>query len=201
MKKNYILVISCILLLITCSDDAVDQQTNFVEIEIPEYYGTYLYNDNDCGGSDIQYATISDDGITFFDFLGDNCDDTVSCYFQDFYELTEVTSDTFLIITHEGSNITNGEVYLTGDSVITVSFDGITGHETYTWGKIKDDFYSFTPVCDQAYGYTKDAADMMIYAVSDGGDLLWKNYIHGGIWDLASSEHVINKRIHEMTKI
>ncbi|MBT4053894.1 MAG: hypothetical protein HN815_02230, partial [Candidatus Marinimicrobia bacterium] len=51
MKKNYILVISCILLLITCSDDAVDQQTNFVEIEIPEYYGTYLYNDNDCGGS------------------------------------------------------------------------------------------------------------------------------------------------------
>ena len=187
MKKNYILVISCILLLITCSDDAVDQQTNFVEIEIPEYYGTYLYNDNDCGGSDIQYATISDDGITFFDFLGDNCDDTVSCYFQDFYELTEVTSDTFLIITHEGSNITNGEVYLTGDSVITVSFDGITGHETYTWGKIKDDIYSFTPVCDQAYGYTKDAADMMIYAVSDGGDLLWKNYIHGGIWDLASS--------------
>jgi len=58
MKKNYILVISCILLLITCSDDAVDQQTNFVEIEIPEYYGTYLYNDNDCGGSDIQYATM-----------------------------------------------------------------------------------------------------------------------------------------------
>ena len=111
----------------------------------------------------------------------------MSCYVQDSYELTEVTSDTFLIITHEGSNITNGEVYLTGDSVITVSFDGITGYETYTWDKIKDAIYSFTPVCDQEYGYTKDATDMMVYAVNDGGDLLWKNYIHGGIWDLASS--------------
>jgi len=27
----------------------------------------------------------------------------------------------------------------------------------------------------------------MVYAVSDNGDLLWKNYIHGGIWDLGSS--------------
>jgi hypothetical protein len=77
MKKYYILVISFIFLLITCSDDSADQQMDLSEIDIPEYYGTYLYNDEDCSGSDIQYATITENGITFFDFLGDNCDDTV----------------------------------------------------------------------------------------------------------------------------
>ena len=118
MKKNYILGISFFFLFMTCSDDSADQQKDLSEIDIPEYYGTYLYNDEDCSHSDIQYATINENGITFFDFLGDNCDDTVKCYSEDIYELTEVTSDTFLIITYEGSNITNGEVYLTGDSVI-----------------------------------------------------------------------------------
>jgi len=188
MKKNFILVFSIPFLLNTCSDDKANPQINPPpEVDIPNYYGTYLYKDNDCSTSDIQYATLDENGITFFDFLGDNCDDTVSCYAKDSYELTEVTSDTFLIITHEGSNITDGEVYLSGDTLITVSFEGITGNETYTWDKIKDDIYLFAPLCDQYYGYNKDAADMMVYAVTDGGDLLWKNYIHGGIWDLASS--------------
>ena len=187
MKKNYILVISCILLLITCSDDAVDQQTNFVEIEIPEYYGTYLYNDNDCGGSDIQYATFDENGIAFFDYLGDGCDDTVSCYAQDSYELTEVTADTFLIVSQDGSYITDGELYLNGDSSITLFYEGNNGPVEYFWEKINDDIFSFDPICDQEYENTKDIADMMVYAVSDNGDLLWKNYLHEGIWDLGSA--------------
>jgi len=45
---------------------------------IPEtnsiHFGTYLYEDEDCSGSDIQYATFDSEGITFFDYLGDNCD-------------------------------------------------------------------------------------------------------------------------------
>ena len=187
MKKYYILVISCILLLITCSDDAVDQQKDLSEIDIPEYYGTYLYNDNDCDGADIQYATISYDGIVFFDFLGDNCDDTVSCYVQDFYELTELTADTFLIVSQDGSYITDGELYLDGDSSITLSYEGNNGPVEYSWDKIKDDIFSFDPICDQEYENTKDIADMMVYAVSNDGDLLWKNYLHEGIWDLGSS--------------
>ena len=187
MKKYYILVISFIFLLITCSDDSADQQKELSEIDIPTYFGTYLYNDEDCSGSDIQYATISENGITFFDFLGDNCDDTVSCYAQDSYELTEVTADTFLIVSQDGSYITGGELYLKGDSSITLSYEDNNGPVEYSWDKIKDEIYSFTPVCDQEYGYTKNKADMMVYAVNDDGDLLWKNYIHGGIWDLASS--------------
>ena len=142
MSKNIVIIFSILFYLISCSDEKADSHSDFPEIDIPDYYGTYLYDDEDCSGSDIQYATLNENGITFFDFLGDNCDDTVKCYSKDIYELTEVTSDTFLIITHEGSNITNGEVYLTGDSVITVSFDGITGYETYTWNKIKDTIYS-----------------------------------------------------------
>jgi hypothetical protein len=187
INRITLLFIPFIFVLIACSDDSVDQQTDLAEIEIPEYFGTYLYNDNDCGGSDIQYATITENGITFFDFLGDNCDDTVSCYAKDSYELTEVTADTFLIVSQDGSYIMGGELYLNVDSSITLSYEDNNGPVEYSWEKIKDDISSFTPLCDQEYENTKDIADMMVYAVSDNGDLLWKNYIHGGIWDLGSS--------------
>jgi hypothetical protein len=186
-RITLLLFIPFIFLLVTCTEDAADPQSDVVPIDLPSYYGTYLYNDNDCGGSDIQYATISDDGITFFDFLGDNCDDTVSCYAQDSYELTEVTADTFLIVSQDGSYISDGELYLNGDSSITLSYEYNNGPVEYSWDKIKDDIYSFIPVCDQEYESTKDIADMMVYAVTDEGDLIWKNYIHGGIWDLGSS--------------
>ena len=187
MKKYFILIFSFLFILLTCSDDSADQQKDLSEIDFKVYYGTYLYNDNDCSGSDIQYATISDNGITFFDFLGDNCDDTVSCYAQNSYELTEVTADTFLIVSQDGSYITDGELYLNGDSSITLSYEDNNGPVEYSWDKIKDDIYSFTPLCDQEYENTKDLADMMVYAVSDNGELLWKNYLHEGIWDLGSS--------------
>ena len=187
MKKYYILVISFIFLLITCSDDAADPQSDVVPIDLPSYYGTYLYNDNDCGGYDIQYATLDENGITFFDYLGDDCDDTVSCYAKDSYELTEVTADTFLIVSQDGSYITGGELYLKGDSSITLSYEENNVHIEYSWKKFKDDIYSFTPLCNQEYENTKDLVDMMIYAVSDDGNLLWESYLHEGIWDLGTS--------------
>ena len=151
------------------------------------HFGTYLYEDIDCSGSDIQYATIDQNGITLIDYLGDSCDDTVDCYSSNTYGLTELSQDTFLIISEEGSSITNGEIYMHGDRSLTLTYEGNNGPVEYSWDKIKDEIYSFTPVCDQEYGYTKNKADMMVYAVNDDGDLIWKNYIHGGIWDLASS--------------
>ena len=101
MAKNIVLIFSILFYHISCSDEEADPHSDFPEIDIPDYYGTYLYDDEDCSGSDIQYATLNENGITFFDFLGDNCDDTVQCYSEDIYELTEITSDTFLIITHD----------------------------------------------------------------------------------------------------
>ena len=187
MTKNIVLMFSIIFLHITCSDDISDPISSEIPIEAPTFFGTYLYNDNDCGGSDIQYATFDENGIAFFDYLGDGCDDTVSCYAQDSYELTEVTADTFLIVSQDGSYITDGELYLDGDSSITLSYEGNNGPVEYSWEKIKDDIFSFDPICDQEYENTKDIADMMVYAVNNDGDLLWKNYIHGGIWDLGSS--------------
>jgi hypothetical protein len=186
-RITLLLFIPCILLLITCTEDAADPQSDVVPIDLPSYYGTYLYNDDDCSGSDIQYATISDNGITFFDFLGDNCDDTVSCYAQDSYELTEVTTDTFLIVSQDGSYITGGELYLNADSSITLSYEDNNGPVEYSWEKIKDDIYTFTPLCDQEYENTKDIVDIIVYAVSDNGDLLWETYVHQGIWDLGFS--------------
>ena len=82
-------------------------------------------------------------------------------------------------------------MYLYGDSSITLSYEDNNGPVEYSWDKIKDDIYSFTPVCDQEYGYTKDAADMMVYAVNDGGDLLWKNYIHGGHTEIVITKNQI----------
>ncbi|MBT3517919.1 MAG: hypothetical protein HN716_07435, partial [Candidatus Marinimicrobia bacterium] len=83
MTKNIVLMFSIIFLHITCSDDISDPISSEIPIEAPTFFGTYLYNDNDCGGSDIQYATFDENGIAFFDYLGDGCDDTVSCYAQD----------------------------------------------------------------------------------------------------------------------
>ncbi len=172
--------------LITCSDDSGKVMVN-PSIEIKPYFGTYLYEDSQCSGADIQYATIDESGVSFFDFLGDNCDDTTDCYSFDLYEIVEVSSDTLLIMTDGDSDIDNGMILLDSDSLMIVSYVGSNGPEEYSWKKIKDDIYSFTPLCDEEYQNTKDIADILVYAVSDNGDLLWKNYIHGGIWDLGSS--------------
>ena len=84
--------------LITCSDDSGKVTVN-PNIEIKPYFGTYLYEDSQCSGADIQYVTIDESGVSFFDFLGDNCDDTTDCYSFDLYEIVEVSSDTLLIMT------------------------------------------------------------------------------------------------------
>ena len=172
--------------LITCSDESSETMVSSTS-EILPYFGTYLYEDGQCSGSDIQYATIDEGGVSFYDFLGDNCDDTVGCYLAHFYELMEHSEDTLLIMADGDSELNNGMIVLESDSLIIVSYDGSSGPQEHSWKKIKDDIYSFTPLCDQDYQNTKDIADILVYAVSDNGDLLWKNYIHGGIWDLGSS--------------
>ena len=45
----------------------------------------------------------------------------------------------------------------------------------------------FTPLCDQEYENTKDIVDIIAYAVSDEGNLLWETYLHEGIWDVGTS--------------
>ena len=160
---------------------------NSPDIETEPYYGSYLFKDFDCSGYDIQYLTIDINGISFFDYLGDLCDDKVNCYSSQSFELIESSVDTILIISNEDSEISNGLVHIVSDSSILVSYDGINESVEHSWEKIKDKIYSFTPLCDQEYENTKDLADMMVYAVSDNGDLLWKNYLHEGIWDLGSS--------------
>ena len=177
----YLFVIS--LFLWSCSDDSIEQKSEYYSI----HFGTYLYQDEDCSGDDIQYATFNSKGITFFDYLGDNCDDTTECYSMDTYELTEITQDSFLIVLDNVNTITDGLININEDSTMVVSYSRDSGPEEYKWDKISEDILSFTPTCEEEYPYTKDIADMLVYAVSDEGDLLWKNYIHGGIWDLASS--------------
>ncbi|HIB31704.1 MAG TPA: hypothetical protein EYO45_01160 [Candidatus Marinimicrobia bacterium] len=183
--KIFFLILGFIF-FITCSENG-SSNTNSTDIEIMPYYGTYLYQDKQCSGSDIQYTIIDENGISFFDFLGDNCDDTVECYSVQTFDLMEMSSDTLLIMADEESDVTNGIVYIASDSLIIVSYDSNNGTAEYHWEKIKDEIYSFTPICDQEYQNTKDIADILVYAVSDNGYLLWKNYLHGGIWDLGSA--------------
>ena len=187
MTKYFVLVFSFLFILITCTEDTADPQSDVVPIDLPSYYGTYLYNDDDCGGSDIQYLTIDIDGVSIFDFLGDSCDDTVSCYSIKVFDISESSIDSILNMSNEDSDISNGIVQIISDSLIVVSYDHSNEHLEFTCGKITDDISSFTPLCDQEYENTKDIADMMVYAVSDNGDLLWKNYLHEGIWDLGSA--------------
>ena len=67
---------------------------NSPDIETEPHYGTYLLKDFDCSGYDIQYLTIDENGISFFDYLGDLCDDTVNCYSSQSFELIESSLDT-----------------------------------------------------------------------------------------------------------
>ena len=113
--------------LINCSNESSEPNSDMPSADWLPYYGTYLYDDNDCGGQDIQYATLDQNGISFFDFLGDGCDDTVECYAANIYELTELSEDTFLIIPNDGSGITNGELYLDGDSSFTLTYESSNG--------------------------------------------------------------------------
>ena len=165
----YLFVIS--LFLWSCSYDSIEQKSEYYSI----HFGTYLYQDEDCSGDDIQYATFDSKGITFFDYLGDNCDDTTECYSMDTYELTEITQDSFLIVLDNVNTIPDGLININEDSTMVVSYSRDSGPEEYKWDKISEDILSFTPTCEEEYPYTKDIADMLVYAVSDGGDLLWKN--------------------------
>ena len=171
---------------LSCSKDG-SGSVNSSDAEIQPYFGTYSLQDVDCSGSDIQYLIIDIDGVSIFDFLGDSCDDTVSCYSIKVFDISESSIDSILNISNDDSGISNGLVQIISDSLIVVSYNYSNEYLKLTFGKIKDDISSFTPLCDQEYENTKDIADMMVYAVSDNGDLLWKNYLHEGIWDLGSS--------------
>ena len=96
---------------------------NSSDAEIQPYFGTYLLQDVDCSGSDIQYLKIDIDGVSIFDFLGDSCDDTVSCYSIKDFDISESSIDTILNISNEDSDISNGLVQIISDSLLVVSYD------------------------------------------------------------------------------
>ena len=113
--------------------------------------------------------------------IGDSCDDTVECYLVESFDIAESSIDTVFNFSGENVNVSNGSVHIISDSLIVISYDQDNERVEYSWGKIEDEIYSFTPLCDQEYENTKNIADMMVYAVSDNGDLLWENYLHEGI--------------------
>ena len=184
-SKNIFLLI-IFTYFISCSKDE-NISVNSPDIEIEPYDGTYLLKDKDCSGEDIQYLTIYNNKISIFDYLGDICDDTVNCYSSDVFALIESSEDTILNIADEDDEIVNGSLHIVSDTLISVYYDTVDQSEKNDWEKNGDEIYSFSPLCDQKYDNTKDIVDMMIYAVSDEGDLLWETYLHEGIWDLGSS--------------
>ena len=185
MNKFFLLALFSLFLLMSCSESSTDMVEEDSQNKSLPYFGTYLYIDTECGGQDIQYATIDNEGITFFDLLSDGCDDTVECYTKDLYELAEISSDTFLIIPEDEHGIENAELYIASDTAFTITYQSSNGTiKSYNWEKVKDEIYLFNPICDQDYGNTKDIADILVYAVSNDGGLIWKNYIDGGLWDI-----------------
>ena len=132
---NKIIITILVLFFFSCSDNSPGRQVeNTSTISLP-YYGTYLYTDNDCGGQDIQYATIDLDGIAFFDLLSDGCDDTVECYMLNEYDLIEVSSDTFLVTLSDNTSEIYGEIYLQGDSLFTITYENNNG----SWNQLGSD--------------------------------------------------------------
>ena len=101
-KKVYAAL--CFTLLVTCSDDS-NKTVNSINTEVQAYYGSYLYKDENCSGYDIQYLTIDVNGISFFDYLGDSCDDTVECYLVESFDITETSLDTVFNFSGENVNV------------------------------------------------------------------------------------------------
>ena len=60
---------------------------------------------------------------SLFDFLGDNCDDTVECYQTATYEFLEVSNDTLHLILSDESDVNEGIIFLDSDSTIIISYN------------------------------------------------------------------------------
>ena len=73
------------IVFLSCSKDEKNISVNAPVIELETYFGTYLFKDRECSGYDIQYLTIDENGISFFDYLGDLCDNTNNCYLYYLY--------------------------------------------------------------------------------------------------------------------
>lgn len=185
MNKFLLLFPVFFFMIFSCSKSPIESEKSDLQNQSSPFFGTYLYTDNECGGQDIQYATINDEGITFYDLLSDACDDTVECYTKDNYELSESSEDTFLITSDNGNGIQNAELYIQNDTAFTITYPSSNGTiKSYNWEKIKNETYFFNPICDQDFGNTKDIADILAYAVSNEGELIWERYIDGGLWDI-----------------
>ena len=95
MKIRALIFLIILGLIVSCSEQSEDTLVPSSGISLI-YHGTYLYQDTQCSGGDIQYATINDDGVTFYDYLGDSCDDTVECYSKHAYEISDRSVDNIM---------------------------------------------------------------------------------------------------------
>tara|TARA_B100001996_G_C18204473_1_gene417314 strand:- start:77 stop:439 length:363 start_codon:yes stop_codon:yes gene_type:complete len=116
MNKFLLLFPVLFFMIFSCSKSLIASEESDLQNQSPPFFGTYLYTDNECGGQDIQYATINVDGITFYDLLSDACDDTVECYSKDNYKLIETYVDTFVIVSENESSIQGAEIYIQNDT-------------------------------------------------------------------------------------
>ncbi len=183
-------IIYFFLVLITfffsCSENERSSVSPII-IEQKPYNGTYLLKDTYCSGNDIQYLIIDVDKVSIFDYLGDSCDDTVECYSVKSFNIIESFEDTTINFSSGNNEIVDGIIHVKSDSTILVRYESSDGGDEETWEKVKNEVFTFTPLCNQTYENTKDLADILVYAVSDGGDILWESYLHEGAWDIGAS--------------
>ena len=136
MKK--LLPLFLILFIAACEDEK-DESANL--------NGTYKLNkaDWDCDGDeDIQYLTVENSEgnarLTFWDYMGDECDDMEDCYEKESITLTK-----------KGDNYSWGgsEISLTKTSTgMTISGTEGTDGWTEVWDTESSDIKTYSPVCD-----------------------------------------------------
>ena len=134
MKR--ILPILFLIFIIACEDEK-DESANL--------NGTYKLNkaDWDCGGDeDIQYLTVENSEgnakLTFWDYMGDECDNYDDCYDKESVTLTK-----------KGDNysLNGSEISLTKTSTgMTISGTDGTGW-TEAWDTESSDIKTYGPAC------------------------------------------------------
>ena len=139
MNKFLLLFPVFFFMIFSCSKSPIKSEKSDLQNQSSPFFGTYLYTDNECGGQDIQYATINVEGITFYDLLSDACDDTVECYTKDSYELSETSEDTFLITLDIDNGLQYAELHIQNDTAFTITYPSSNGTiKSYNWEKIKN---------------------------------------------------------------
>ncbi len=141
--KSWIFIISTMLVTLISVQGCKDSNN---EEENDSILGLWLLNSTE---GDINYIHITDDVVTFYDYMGDEFDEGPDCYNIGSDEILAVDGNTYTFQDPFDSEATiDVEITAKGNQLTVVQpFGGATFTITFTKSTVSID--TFTPECDE----------------------------------------------------